>query len=190
MKSLFHFSQSVAIAAGLFAGWSTASAAEASGEAPEVAALRREFDKRKTEAIRPVFNWYEGELSRLERSFTTRGNLDAALAVRAEREASHLSLAQISVQAFKAVVDDSSWRWNGSTELTFRRDGVVDCPEWGRLGYVMRWQVVSPLVVTYSILKGPANVGKDVKLTFAPDLKTFQGINADGSPINSSPRLK
>jgi hypothetical protein len=167
-------------------------AADPPAEPAELSALRRDFDKRRAEAVRPVFSWYESELYRLERSFTTRGNLDAALAVRKERELSHGSQAQVSPVAFKAQLDDTRWRWNGASpvDITFKRDGFVDCPEWNRQGYVIRWQPTGANVVTYTVVKGPANVGQDAVLTFAPDLKSFQGVNADGNPINLSPRLK
>ena len=161
-------------------------------EPAEITALRREFERRKADALRPVTTWYEGELSRLERSLTVRGNLDAALATRTERAAARSVLAQVSPPAFKAALDDSVWKWNGAapTEITFRRDGVLECADWGRVGYHIKWQVTAPLVVTYSILKGPANVGQDVKLIFTPDLTSYQGTNADGTPIKPSPRVK
>ncbi len=167
-------------------------AAEPATEPAELSALRRDFEKRKSEAVRPVFSWYDAELSRLERSFTVRGNLDAALAIRKEREYSRSDQAAISPAAFKALLDDTRWRWNGSVpqDITFKRDGFLECEEWARQGFTLKWQVTGTNSVTYTIVKGPTAVGKEVVLTFAKDLNSFTGTNNDGLPINSSPRLK
>ena len=161
-------------------------------EFPELSALRRDFEKRKSEAVRPVFSWYETELNRIERSFTVRGNLDAALAVRKEREISRSEQAAISPVAFKTLLDDTRWRWNGSVpqDITFKRDGFLECQEWARQGFVLKWQVAGANTVTYTIVKGPTAVGKEVVLTFSRDLNSFTGVNNDGLPINASPRLK
>ena len=167
-------------------------AAETLPEPPELSALRRDFDRRKAEAVRPVFSWYETELNRIERSFTARGNLDGALAIRREREFSRADQAAISPVAFKALLDDTRWRWNGSLpqDITFKRDGFIECHDWTRQGFALKWQVTGANQVAYTITKGPSMVGKEAVMTFARDLNSFTGTHTDGTQINTSPRLK
>ena len=163
-------------------------AAEPAPEPAELGVLRRDFEKRKTDALRPVLSWYESELNRLERSFAVRSNLDAALAVRTERERQGPG----GASELKEMIADTQWQWNGSppVPIIFRSNGILECDAWNRAGYVLKWKVTAPNIVTYTVLKGPVDAGKEIKLTFAPDFKTFHGRNADGSPIHPSPRIK
>lgn len=167
-------------------------AVEPAPEPPELSALRREFEKRTSEALRPVYTWYEGELGRLERSSTTRGNLDAALAARQERERFKSDQAQSTPSALKAALDDTRWRFNGddTQQIVFKKDGFIECTAWGRAGYSHRWQVAGPHTVTYTVVRGPTAVGKQGTLVFAPDLKSFEGSNPEGVKIATSTRLK
>lgn len=196
MKSLVQLPLSLAVAAGLIGGWSPqlADAADAPvpPEAPEATMLRREFEKRTGDALRPIYTWYDGELGRLERSFTTRGNLDAALAVRQERDRFKAEQSQTNQSALKLALEDTRWRFNGDDTLhiVLKKDGFIGCAAWERMGYFHRWQVVGPNTLAYTVVRGPASVGKRGTLVFAPDLQSFEGTNPDGVKVNSSARLK
>jgi hypothetical protein len=158
----------------------------------ELSALRKELDRRRTDALRPISTWYESELDRLERSLTARGNLDGALAVRAEREQSRAEQAMMSPGAFKAALEDTRWRFNAdeNLQIVLKKDGFIECGTWTRLGFAHRWQVSGPNTVTYTVVRGPSAVGKQGSLVFAPDLKSFAGTTPDGNKIAPSPRVK
>lgn len=168
------------------------SAAEPTSDNPELIALRREFEKRTSDALRPVFTWYEGELGRLERSATTRGNLDAALAVRQERERFKADQAQSTPSALKAALDDTRWQFNGddNIQIVFKKDGLIECTSWSRAGWSHRWQVSGTNTVTYVVVRGPYAIGKQGTLIFTPDLKSFQGNAPDGGKIAPSTPVK
>lgn len=166
--------------------------AEPPPESPEFGAVRREFEKRTGDALRPVYSWYEGELERLERSFTTRGNLDGALYARQERERFKSEQAQTTPGALKVALDDSRWKYNGdeNTQLVFKKDGNVECAPWARVGWAHRWQASGPKTVTCTVLRPAPWTGKQWTLTFSPDLKSFEGTAVDGAKISPSPRVK
>ena len=193
MKSPTHFFKIIAIAASLLAGARPVfSDAAEPVESPELTALRREFEKRTNDALRPIYSWYDAELGRLEHSITGRGNLDAALAVRQEHDRFKAEQALMTPAAFKLALEDTRWRFNGDDTLhiVFKKDGFIGCAAWEKLGYSHKWQVAGPRTISFTVVRGPTSVGKRGTLVFAPDLQSFEGTNPDGVKVNASPRLK
>jgi hypothetical protein len=66
--------------------WTLLAGGNAIAEPQELTNLRRIYDQKQTEAIRPIQQQYLRELTRLEDLLTSRKDLEGALAVRKERE--------------------------------------------------------------------------------------------------------
>lgn len=167
-------------------------AVEPPGDRPELSALWQEYEKRTGEALRPVYMRHENELGRLERSATTRGNLDTALAARKERERFKADQAQLTQSALRTALEDTRWKFNGedALQIVFKKDGFFDCAAWERAGYAHRWQIGGPSIVIYTVLRGPSTVGKQGSLVFAPDSTSCAGTTPEGQKIIASSRLK
>lgn len=144
--------------------------------------------------LRQVNEGYARALDELVASLTKEGKLEEAKSAREKIiQIKGLAPPMIAVSTpLQEFLVGTKWWWNGSKswELTFKRDGTVDQPDWTRKGLVTGWRVTNPREVRLTILKG-RTTNKTAQLVFADDRESFTGIDFGGKhAVAKSERIK
>lgn len=158
---------------------------------PQLGTARATFQKRRADAVRPVYDAYIRELKEMERNFTLRQDLDAAIAVRNEREGVEEEIGG-NLSPKNNFLTDTVWQWGGlqgNETVQFRRDGTVYNEGWNNRGLVTGWENKGGGVVLLTILKGRSNQLHAI-LVFAPDRRSYTGTSFEGKIITKSTRIR
>lgn len=103
-------------------------AQDAIKEPEELVRLRQQYTQKRDAALKPINTSYQQQLELLIKSFTQRNQLDAALAVRNELQAT--ATVDGSQAELRKALLQSKWSWTGGAKetdvfLDFRDDGTV-----------------------------------------------------------------
>lgn len=159
-------------------------AADASAD---LAKLRASYEADVKIATAPIRARQIEKLQALLKSYTQKGDLNGAVAVREELA----SLQSVTgptegktgvdaTTAFRAALNETTWQWDHkghpSSKLTFHADGTFTNPNWkGNF----RWRISGDRIVT---LDGDAT--GSTKMTFDPGFTSFSGPDfQSGDPI-------
>jgi hypothetical protein len=145
-----------------------------SKEPDDLDRLRKDYLQRRAEALRPVTTRYQADLETLLKKLTQRNDLEGALFVKKELEATRESSLQEAAGDLKKALLATKWSWTDEVgekgvAMTFKDDGTVS-----HIGMRGTWQPTGPREVTITV-----SDGAKVVLRFDA---TFSSYNqADGS---------
>lgn len=130
--------------------------------------LRRDYIRRRADALKPVTAGYVAQLEVLQKKLTQNNNLESAMFVQRELESIRESSAQEGQGDLKKALIANTWSWTGKAgekgvEMTFKDDGTV-----GHIGMSGTWQITGLLEVTITV-----SGGEKVLLRFDASLNSY-----------------
>jgi hypothetical protein len=165
-----------AIAALVVLTVASAGAAEVA-PSPELAKLKESYQAEIARVSEPVTKRYAEVLTRLQETFTKAGQLDKALAVKAELD----GLVQQKKRLSDKDLDESRWRWGSGGTLTLHRQNRAMHTAWNSPGTWKRMDALTVLVT-----KGD---GTKFTVTFTDGGLTAASVNSDGGGKTSLTRV-
>ena len=144
--------------------------------------LRVQFEKKRAEALEPLYEIYLKELKKKEKKFTRAGNLDLALAARKKfEEAKAEMLADTQRDLIEALMK-YTWGWHpkgSGVRLKFNKDGTV----W-HIGMHGNWAMVDKR----RILISPVDGHRKVLMEFNDDLSSWKEVDGEFGGIRREAR--
>ena len=166
---------------------------------PKVAPLRagyeKSLDKARVDfevAAKQAGLDYKQQLSALLDDETKAGNLDSALAVRAEIKeldgAVEVPNRKVANKLeLRRALAGSRWDW-GDHPVVLKPDGFAKHNVWDGLAFVIKWEAIDRRTVVLTFLKG-RDANRIAVLEFSEALNEFKGIDFDGSEMKVKKRL-
>lgn len=141
-----------------------------SKEPEELDRLRKTYQQKRADALKPVLTWYENQLESLQRKMTQKGDLNSALSVRQELDAMKEHALQESGEELKRVLLASPWSWTDKSndkgvQVAFKDDGSVS-----HIGMRGTWKITGPREVTITDSNGTTKY----VLRFDPKLTGYE----------------
>jgi len=141
-----------------------------SKEPEELDRLRKTYQQKRTDALKPVMTWYENQLESLQKKMTQKGDLNGALSVRQELDAMKENALQESGEELKKALLVTPWSWTDKpndkgVQVTFKNDGSVS-----HVGMRGTWKITGPREVTITDSNGTTKY----VLRFDPKLSGYE----------------
>ncbi|MFD0895960.1 hypothetical protein ACFQ5Q_20225 [Luteolibacter ambystomatis] len=156
-------------------------------EPADLVKLRAAYEAEMKAATAPIRVRQIEKLQALLKTFTQRGELENAVAVRGELEKLQSTTGPTegktgvdATTAFRAAIAESTWQWERAgrpaSRITFHANGTFTNPNWKG---DFRWRISGERTLT---LEGDTT--GTTKMTFDPSFSTFEGPDfKTGDPI-------
>jgi hypothetical protein len=147
----------------------------------ELEHLRKEFERKRGETLRPLAGQYVAQLEALQKELVERDRA-AEGAVAEALAAAKETYARLDQPELRHALTDATWIWRSNEDsigvvATFRPDGTVE-----HVGLRGQWRVSGPNEITIA-----TDGDGDYVLRFVPSLRTFEGNRKDisGTAVQS-----